>query len=74
MFLNIYSTSKILLSALISAINLLLSMVTDFTVLVAVKDYTGFAQAQSSKTVALVGLLPLIILKGILKSSVDPSV
>ena len=38
MFLNIYSTSKILLSALISAINLLLSMVTDFTVLDATKE------------------------------------
>ena len=68
MFLNIYSTSKILLSALISAINLLLSMVTDFTVLDAVNEYTGFAQAQSSKIVALVCLLTLIILKGILKS------
>jgi hypothetical protein len=49
-------------------------MVTDFTFLETVKEYTGFAQAQSSKTVAEVGLLPHIILNGILKFSLEPSV
>ena len=61
------------ITSLISAIKLDLSITTDLIFFEVVNEYVGMAQPQSSITVAEVGLLPLIIRKGMLKCSLLPS-